>query len=112
MSGFEWFLLVVVVIAVPLVVAGVVTLWTLEQARQRNRKNRDASDPEAGPVKRQASRSSSDPGVVTVVSSSDSGSCSRQDTDCAVDAGSIDATPDASSSGSGGDGDGAESTSD
>ncbi|MBA3275870.1 MAG: hypothetical protein H0T72_08750 [Chloroflexia bacterium] len=62
MSGFEWFLLVVVVIAVPLVVAVVVTLWTLEQARQRNRKNRDVdNDAGAGPVKRQASRSNESP---------------------------------------------------
>ncbi len=100
MSGFEWFLLVVVVIAVPLVVAVVVTLWTLEQARQRNRKNRDASVLEAGPVKRQASRSGSDPRVVVGMSMGDSGSRSRQDSDRAGDASSSDATPD---SGSGGD---------
>ncbi|CAA9567637.1 MAG: hypothetical protein AVDCRST_MAG70-2181 [uncultured Thermomicrobiales bacterium] len=40
MTGFEWFLLVVVVIGLPLLIAVVVTLWTLEQARQRQRKNR------------------------------------------------------------------------
>ncbi len=54
MTGFEWFLLVVVVIAVPLIVAVVVTLWTLEQARQRNRKNRSGESAE--PVKRNATR--------------------------------------------------------
>lgn len=54
MTGFEWFLLIVVVIAVPLIVAVVVTLWTLEQARQRNRKNRTGGPAE--PVKRQATR--------------------------------------------------------
>jgi len=52
MSGFEWFLLVVVVIAVPLVVAVAVTLWTLEQARMRNRRNRETG----GPAKRRATR--------------------------------------------------------
>lgn len=56
MSGFEWFLLVVVVIAVPLVVAVAVTLWTLEQARMRNRRNRVASESEEEPVKRRAAR--------------------------------------------------------
>ncbi len=40
MSGMEWFLLVVVVILVPLAIAVVVTLWTLEQARKRNPRNR------------------------------------------------------------------------
>lgn len=40
MSGFEWFLVIVVVILVPLAIAVAVTLWTLEQARQRNRRNR------------------------------------------------------------------------
>lgn len=63
MSGFEWFLLVVVVIAVPLVVAVVVTLWTLEQARQRTRKNRDPEPPGTEPVKRQATRSRVDSGA-------------------------------------------------
>ncbi|MGI8643859.1 MAG: hypothetical protein ACR2LS_07060 [Thermomicrobiales bacterium] len=40
MSGFEWFLVIVVVIGIPLLIAVIVTLWTLEQARQRSRKNR------------------------------------------------------------------------
>lgn len=40
MTGFEWFLLIVVVILVPLLIAVIVTLWTLEQARKRNRRNR------------------------------------------------------------------------
>jgi hypothetical protein len=58
MSGFEWFLLVVVVILVPLVVAVAITLWTLEMARQRNRRNREAANPAGGPVKRKATRDS------------------------------------------------------
>ncbi|MBA2246777.1 MAG: hypothetical protein H0W23_01505, partial [Chloroflexia bacterium] len=53
MTTFEWFLLIVVVLGVPLVVAVVVTLWTLEQARQRNRKNRPG-ERSGGPVKRNA----------------------------------------------------------
>lgn len=61
MTGFEWFLLVVVVIVVPLVVAVAVTLWTLEMARQRKRENRPASDPAAGPVKRKATRAAATP---------------------------------------------------
>lgn len=56
MSGFEWFLLVIVVVVVPLIVAVAVTLWTLEQARQRKRQNRPGSDSGAGPVKRRATR--------------------------------------------------------
>lgn len=40
MSGFEWFLIIVVVILVPLAIAVGVTIWTLEMARQRNRRNR------------------------------------------------------------------------
>lgn len=64
MSGFEWFLLVVVVILVPLVVAVMITLWTLEQARKRNRKNREAADPAAGPVKRRATRDTTAGNVV------------------------------------------------
>ncbi|HEV2127177.1 MAG TPA: hypothetical protein VGR22_00985 [Thermomicrobiales bacterium] len=40
MSGFEWFLVIVVVILIPLVVAVAVTLWTLEMARRRNPRNR------------------------------------------------------------------------
>lgn len=58
MSGFEWFLLVVVVILVPLAIAIAVTLWTLEQARKRNRRNRpDGRQPG---VKRQATRTASE----------------------------------------------------
>ncbi len=63
MTTFEWFLLIVVVLGVPLVVAVMVTLWTLEQARQRNRKNRTGDDA-GGPVKRNATRSVVEP-VVT-----------------------------------------------
>ncbi len=40
MSGFEWFLVIVVVILIPLVIAVAVTLWTLEMARRRNPRNR------------------------------------------------------------------------
>lgn len=58
MTNFEWFLLIVVVIAVPLVVAVAVTLWTLEQARMRKRHNRDDGAP-AEPVKRRATRDDS-----------------------------------------------------
>lgn len=39
MSGTEY-LLVALTILVPLVIAVVVTLWTLEQARLRSKKNR------------------------------------------------------------------------
>ncbi len=63
MTTFEWFLLIVVVLGVPLVVAVVVTLWTLEQARQRNRKNRPR-DSSGGPVKRNATRTGTEPGIV------------------------------------------------
>ena len=62
MTTFEWFLLIVVVLGVPLVVAVVVTLWTLEQARQRNRKNRPG-DGAGGPVKRNATRTVAEPAV-------------------------------------------------
>ena len=55
MSGTEWFLLIVVVIGLPLLIAVIVTLWTLEMARQRNKKNRPQP---ATPVKRQATRAS------------------------------------------------------
>ncbi len=78
MSGFEWFLLIVVVIAVPLVVAVVITLWTLEQARQRNRKNRDVGDQGTGPAKRQATRSSGSPeGTAAEAGSPDAESADR-----------------------------------
>ncbi len=53
MTNFEWFLLIVVVIGVPLVVAVVVTLWTIDQARKRKRQNRP--DAAVG-VKRRATR--------------------------------------------------------
>ncbi len=55
MSNFEWFLLVGVVIVVPLVVAIVVTLWTLEMARQRKRSNRPGAAATIG-VKRNATK--------------------------------------------------------
>jgi hypothetical protein len=53
MTNFEWFLLIVVVIGVPLIVAVVVTLWTIDQARKRKRQNRP--DAAVG-VKRKATR--------------------------------------------------------
>ena len=62
MTTFEWFLLIVVVVGVPLVVAVVVTLWTLEQARQRNRKNRPG-EKFGGPVKRNAMRTETEPEI-------------------------------------------------
>ena len=54
MTNFEWFLLIVVVIGVPLIIAVVVTLWTIDQTRKRNRQNR--ADPQIG-VKRKAALS-------------------------------------------------------
>jgi len=55
MSGFEWFLLIVVVILVPLAIAVAVTLWTLEQARRRNPRNRPGG--KVSGTKRRAVRS-------------------------------------------------------
>lgn len=54
MTSFEWFLLIVVVIVVPLIIAGVVTLWTIDQANKRKRANR--KDAQIG-VKRKAALS-------------------------------------------------------
>ncbi len=54
MTNFEWFLLVVVVVLVPLIVAIVVTLWTIDQANKRKRQNR--ADAQVG-VKRKAALS-------------------------------------------------------
>lgn len=54
MSGFEWFLVIVIVILVPLAIAVGVTLWTLEMARQRNRRNRPDAKPSG--VARRATR--------------------------------------------------------
>jgi hypothetical protein len=62
MGPTEWFLLIVVVILIPLGVAVTVTLWSLEQARQRTKRNRpgavrrvampdEASAPADGPAK-------------------------------------------------------------
>ena len=72
MSGFEWFLLIVVVILVPLIVAVMITLWTLEQARKRNRKNREEGTASADPVKRRATREPAS------ASGGDSGAVDRQ----------------------------------
>ena len=60
MSNFEWFLLVVVVVAVPLLIAVIVTLWTLEMARQRKRANRPGVAAAVG-VKRSAVKADGDP---------------------------------------------------
>lgn len=38
--GTQEYILLALVIVIPLVIAVVVTLWTLEQARLRNKKNR------------------------------------------------------------------------
>lgn len=54
MTGFEWFLLIIVVIFVPLIVAVVITLWTIDQANKRKRSNR--TDAQIG-VKRKAALS-------------------------------------------------------
>lgn len=51
MTTFEWFLLVVVVIVVPLIIAVIVTLWSIDQANKRKRANR--KDAQIG-VKRKA----------------------------------------------------------
>ncbi len=55
--GTQEYLLLAMVIVVPLVIATVVTLWTLEQARMRSKKNRktvrqkvDAGAPPTDPV--------------------------------------------------------------
>lgn len=71
MSGTEWLLLVVVVIGLPLLVAVIVTLWTLEMARQRNKKNRPQP---AIPVKRNATRVSTGDSRTRVVNEVDRGS--------------------------------------
>lgn len=60
MSGFEWFLVIVVVILIPLAIAVVVTLWTLEQARKRNPRNRPGG--KASGTKRLATRSAASSG--------------------------------------------------
>jgi hypothetical protein len=54
MTTFEWFLLIVIVIVVPLIIAAVVTLWTIDQANKRKRANRN--DAQIG-VKRKAALS-------------------------------------------------------
>jgi len=43
----EYLLLIVVVIAIPLAIAIGVTLWTLEQARQRSQPSRRSGRPRA-----------------------------------------------------------------
>jgi hypothetical protein len=47
--GTKEYLLLVMVIVVPLVIATVVTLWTLEQARLRSKKNRKLPRPKTDP---------------------------------------------------------------
>lgn len=69
MSGLEWFLVIVVVILVPLAIAVAVTLWTLEMARQRNRRNRPDAKP-AG-VARKATRPAEGSSVVPVAAEAD-----------------------------------------
>jgi len=43
-TGTEWLLLIVVIL-VPLILAVMVTKWTLDQALKRSRKNRDPRPP-------------------------------------------------------------------
>lgn len=43
--GTQEYVLLVLVIVIPLIVAVVVTLWTLEQARLRSKKNRRSTRP-------------------------------------------------------------------
>ena len=57
-SGTEWFILIVIVILLPLAIAVAVTLWTLEMARQRNKRNQGER---AVGVKRRATRVESSP---------------------------------------------------
>jgi hypothetical protein len=45
--GTKEYLLLVLVLVVPLAIATVVTLWTLEQARLRSKKNRKPVKPRA-----------------------------------------------------------------
>ncbi len=59
MSGFEWFLVIVVVFLIPLAIAVVVTLWTLEMARRRNPRNRPGGK-QSG-TKRRATREPTSP---------------------------------------------------
>jgi hypothetical protein len=59
MSGFEWFLVIVVVILIPLAIAVVVTLWTLEMARRRNPRNRPGG--KVSGTKRRAVRNADEP---------------------------------------------------
>ncbi len=59
MSGFEWFLVIVVVILVPLGIAIAVTLWTLEMARRRNPRNRPGGQKRSG-TRRRATRDALD----------------------------------------------------
>jgi uncharacterized protein YpmS len=50
--GLQEYLLLAMVIVIPLIIAVMVTLWTLEQARMRNKKNRKRpakTTPEAAP---------------------------------------------------------------
>lgn len=54
MTGFEWFLLIIVVIVVPLTIAVIVTLWSIDQTNKRKRANR--KDAQIG-VKRKAALS-------------------------------------------------------
>lgn len=54
MTGFEWFLLIVVVVAIPLIIAAIVTLWSIDQTNKRKRANR--KDAQIG-VKRKAALS-------------------------------------------------------
>jgi hypothetical protein len=42
--GTQEYILLALVILIPLVIAVVVTLWTLEQARLRNKKNRPTGE--------------------------------------------------------------------
>jgi hypothetical protein len=65
MSGFEWFLVIVVVILVPLGIAIAVTLWTLEMARRRNPRNRPGGTKVSG-SRRRATRDQAGSGAAAV----------------------------------------------
>lgn len=129
MTSFEWFLLIVVVIVVPLTIAVVVTLWTIDQANKRKRANRkdaqigvkrkaaltpeEAAARKAARAEKQAEADSA--GVVAVANSSDVPSSADNPTIEDTPSGDIDSqpgdvpadvdtsTPDSSDPGSGGD---------
>ena len=64
MGATEWVLLIVVVILIPLAIAVAVTLWSLEQARQRNRRNRPGAVRRVAAPDRSGGASSTETGTI------------------------------------------------